>query len=176
VVSEPIFELDRGDPPVEPPCTQRWEPGLEAELHALYAPTRRFAAIVARADADPDDIVQEAFTRVLLVDRTRIDDLGRYVRRIVVNLVHNERRRTRRGATAVARLGSDVDALDRYPSELADLLRLEPRVRALLYLVDVEREPIADAAAVLGLSAPAARMALTRARRRLKSELQGELR
>lgn len=175
-MSDPTFELDPGDPRVEPAAEPRWDPGLVAELHALYAPTRRFAAIVARADADPDDIVQEAFTRVLLVDRSRIDDLGRYIRRIVVNLVHNERRRTRRGATAVARLGTDVDARDRYPSELADLLRLEPRVRALLYLVDVEREPIADAAAVLGLSAPAARMALTRARRRLKSELQGELR
>ncbi len=173
-MTEPIFGLDRET--AEPRDQDRhWDDRLIAELRELYGPLRRFAAVIGRYDVDPDDLVQEAFTKVLLVEPGRIDDLGPYVRRIVVNLVHNERRRTRRGALATRRLGASHASEDRYPSELADLLRLEPRTRALLYLVDVEGEQIADAAETLGMSAPSARMALTRARRRLKVELQGEL-
>ena len=161
--------------PAQPAPTRQWDEQLVAELRELYAPLRRFAAIVGRYDVDPDDIVQDAFTKVLLVEPGRIQDTGPYVRRIIVNLVHNERRRARRGALATRRLGDGFSTEDHYPSELADLLRLEPRVRGLLDLVDVEGEPIADAAEIVGMSAPSARMALTRARRRLKSELHEEL-
>lgn len=145
------------------------------ELGALYEPTRRFAAMIGRHDVEPDDLVQEAFARVLLVERARIDDLGRYLRRIIANLAHNERRRLRRRAIASARLGDDVASIDRYPSDLTDLLRIEPRVRGLLYLVDVEGEAIATAAELVGMAPPAARMALTRARRRLKAALHEEM-
>jgi DNA-directed RNA polymerase specialized sigma24 family protein len=172
-MSEPIEILDP-DGPREHAPPARWDENLVAELRELYGPLRRFAAVVGRYDVDPDDIVQDAFTKVLLVEPGRIQDTGPYVRRIIVNLVHNERRRARRGALATRRLGDGFTTEDRYPSELADLLRLEPRVRGLLYLVDIEGEPIADAAETLGMSAPAARMALTRARRRLKSEMQEE--
>jgi hypothetical protein len=56
-------------------------------LRELYPSLRRFAAVVGRADVDPDDLVQEAFTR-LLVSRRREDvrDLGAYLRRTIVNL------------------------------------------------------------------------------------------
>jgi RNA polymerase sigma-70 factor (ECF subfamily) len=144
------------------------------EFRALYEPTRRFAAMIGGHDVEPDDLVQEAFARVLLVERSRIDDLGRYLRRIVANLAHNERRRLRRKASATARLGDDVATIDRYPSDLSDLLQIEPRVRCLLYLVDVEGEPIAIAADTVGMAQPSARMALTRARRRLKATLSVE--
>ncbi len=154
---------------------ERWSAELLAALRELYEPTRRFAAIIGRHDVEPDDLVQDAFTKVLLAEPGTIRDLGPYVRRIVVNLAHNERRRTRRGARAIGRLGDDLVTRDRYPSELADLWHLEPRVRALLFLVDVEGEPVAAAAATVGMAAPAARMALSRARRRLKSELHVEL-
>jgi DNA-directed RNA polymerase specialized sigma24 family protein len=153
---------------------QRWGEDLLSELRRLYEPTRRFAAIVGRFDAEPDDLVQEAYTRVLLVEPGRINDLGPYLRRIVVNLANNERRRAKRGVLAVSRLADRGGGRDAYPSELADLMHLEPRVRALLYLVDVEGERIAAAADAVGMAPPAARMALTRARRRLKVELQEE--
>jgi RNA polymerase sigma factor (sigma-70 family) len=153
----------------------RWDDQLIAELRELYVPLRRFAAMVGRSDVEPDDLVQEAFTKVLVIEPGRIKDTGPYLRRIIVNLAHNERRRIRRKTLATDRLGDDLHTSDRYPSELADLLHLEPRVRGLLYLVDVEGEQISDAAEQVGMSAPAARMALSRARRRLKAELQEEL-
>lgn len=154
---------------------ERWSAELVAALRELYEPTRRFAAIIGRHDVEPDDLVQEAFTKVLLAEPGTIRDLGPYVRRIIVNLAHNERRRSRRRSLASARLGDDLVSRDRYPSELADLWRVEPRVRALLFLVDVEGEAIAAAAATVGMSTTAARMALSRSRRRLATELRVEL-
>ena len=63
---------------------------------------------------------------------------------------------------------------DDYPSELTDLLRLPEHVRALLYLVDVEGMRSNDAADLVGMSPPSARVALMRARRRLRVELSVE--
>jgi DNA-directed RNA polymerase specialized sigma24 family protein len=64
--------------------------------------------------------------------------------------------------------------VDDYPSDLDDLLRLPARTRALLYLVEVEGRPIADAAAIVEMSGANARVVLMRARRRLRSELDME--
>jgi DNA-directed RNA polymerase specialized sigma24 family protein len=72
------------------------------------------------------------------------------------------------------RIGAPLSATDSYPSDLEDLMRVEPRVRALLYLVEIERRPVADAAEVVGMTNGSARVALTRARRRLRSELTME--
>jgi DNA-directed RNA polymerase specialized sigma24 family protein len=54
-------------------------------------------------------------------------------------------------------------------------MRLDSRVRALLYLVEVDGNNIADAAALVDMSPTAARVALMRARRRLRLELTVEL-
>jgi RNA polymerase sigma factor (sigma-70 family) len=144
------------------------------ELRALYGPVRRYAAVVGRYDVDPDDLVQEAFTRVLRVPREQIRDLPAYLRRTVLNLALNERRRQRRASNAIGRLRDDGERPDSYPSELTDLMRLEPRVRGLLYLVEIEGEQVHAAAELVGMSAAAARMALSRARRRLRAELDEE--
>ena len=48
--------------------------------------------------------------------------------------------------------------VDDYPSDLDDLLRLPPRVRALLYLVEVEGRTTADAADMVGMSGANARV------------------
>jgi DNA-directed RNA polymerase specialized sigma24 family protein len=53
-------------------------------------------------------------------------------------------------------------------------MRLPERVRALLYLVEVEGRATADAAELVGMSGASARVALMRARRRLRSELNLE--
>jgi DNA-directed RNA polymerase specialized sigma24 family protein len=55
------------------------------------------------------------------------------------------------------------------------LLSLPPRVRALLYMVEVEGQQIAPAAAAVGMSSGSARVALLRARRRLRAEMSEEL-
>ncbi|MGQ0825370.1 MAG: RNA polymerase sigma factor [Actinomycetota bacterium] len=153
---------------------ERWSPGGLAELRALYGPLRRFAGVVGRWDVEPDDLVQEVFAKVLARRRADIDDLGPYLRRAIVNLATDERRRARRGADLSARLQAPTAHTDAYPHELEELLKLDGRVRALMYLVEVEGWPIADAAETVQMSPTAARVALMRARRRLRTELSVE--
>ena len=152
---------------------ERWSPDGLGELRTLYGPLRRFAAVIGRWDVEPDDLVQEAYARVLKRREIEIEDLGPYLRRTIVNLATDERRRVRKGAEVVKQL-RPAPRGDDYPSELTDLLRLPERVRALLYLVDVEGMRSNDAAELVGMSAPSARVALMRARRRLRVELSVE--
>ena len=145
-----------------------------AELKALYGPLRHFAGIVVPAGTAADDLVQEAFTRIL--ERggfAGIDNRVHYLRRTIVNLVSNERRRAGAAQRALARHGASADAQHTaYPSDLAELLRLDPRARALVYMVDVEGASITEAAHVAGCTNGAARMQLSRARRQLRGLLE----
>ena len=153
---------------------ERWDPdGLE-ELRALYEPLRRFAAVVARWDVDPDDVVQDAYARVLRQCRADINELGPYLRKTIVHLVSDSRRSARRAETATRRLGEPELSVDEYPSDLDELMRLPARTRALLYLVEIEGRTTADAAELVGMSGANARVVLMRARRRLRSELNLE--
>ena len=152
-----------------------WTAETLDELRSLYEPLRRYAAVVARWDVDPDDLLQEAFTRILTVQPGNVRDRRAYLRQTIVNLAMNERRRTRRATAAIHRVAGAGPEPDDYPSDLSDVMRLEPRVRGLLYLVEVEGEPITDAADAVGMSAAAARMALSRARRRLREEVSEEI-
>jgi RNA polymerase sigma-70 factor (ECF subfamily) len=144
------------------------------QLKALYAPLRRFAGIIAPVGTAPDDLVQEVFTRV--VERgglAGIDSPIRYLRRALVNLVSNERRRSAASQRAFTRHGVSAATRDpNYPSDLAELLRIEPRARLLTYLVDVEGASIAEAADLAGCTQGAARMQLSRARRQLRALLE----
>src|SRR5258708_1300413 len=95
-------------------------------LKALYPPLRRFAGIVAPLGVEPDDLVQEAFTRI--VERGGlhgIDDPLGYLRRAIVNRASNERRHVEAGRRALLRHGAFVDtSTPTYPSDLAELLRI----------------------------------------------------
>jgi len=62
------------------------------------------------------------------------------------------------------------DAVTAAPSDLSVLLRLDPVARGLLFLVEVEGASIREAAAAVGCTEPAARMRLSRARRRLRTD------
>jgi RNA polymerase sigma factor (sigma-70 family) len=152
---------------------QRWDPAAILELRALYESLRRFAAVVGRFDVDPDDLVQDAYARVLRRARADIDDLGPYLRKTIVHLASDSRRSARRAESAQQQLAAadSATSIDDYPSDLDDLLRLPPRVRALLYLVEIEGRSTADAAEVVGMSGTNARVALMRARKKLRSEL-----
>jgi RNA polymerase sigma factor (sigma-70 family) len=150
---------------------ERWDPAGVLELRALYEPLRRYAAVVGRWDVDPDDLVQDAYTRVLRRSRVDIDDLGAYLRTTIVHLASDSRRSARRADSAQQRLAAADSSVDDYPSDLDDLLRLPARVRALLYMVEIEGCSTADAAEVVGMSGANARVALMRARRRLRTEL-----
>jgi DNA-directed RNA polymerase specialized sigma24 family protein len=152
---------------------ERWDRDRLEELRDLYEPLRRFAAVIGRWDVDPDDLVQDAYARVLVKHPDHIQDLAPYLRRTIANLATDERRRVARSSGALRRLPVPT-AIDDYPSDLEDLMRLQPRVRALLFMVEVEGAQIADAADLVGMSHSSARVALMRARRRLRAELTEE--
>jgi RNA polymerase sigma-70 factor (ECF subfamily) len=141
----------------------------------LYHPLRRFAAVVGPIEVDPDDLVQEAVTRVLERHRlAELDHPGAYLRKTILNLASNHRRRLRRLRTAVVRIGAGTESTgDAYPSDLADLLRLPPKERAVLYLSEVEGYRFAEVGRMLGCSEVAARKRALRARRRLHAAVLG---
>jgi RNA polymerase sigma-70 factor (ECF subfamily) len=142
-------------------------------LRPIYPDLRRFAAVVGPLDVDPDDLVQEAVVRLLVSGQwQKVRDLRAYLRRTIVNLASNERRRFARQQAAVELNVVEITLVAAYPSDLAELGRVEPMTRALLYLVELEDYPIDEAAALVGCTPAAARTRLSRARRRLKSELE----
>ena len=150
--------------------------GDDALFESLYPALRRWAAATGPADLDPDDLVQEAVARTLrhhaLVD---LDDAGAYLRRAIVTMAANQQRGMARWRRALSRTGRDSEGRGaEYASDLADLLRVAPGARAVLYLVDVEGESYAEAAAELGISEEAARARASRARRQLRIDIEGE--
>lgn len=151
--------------------------GLDAEalFVRLYPGLRRFAAVVGSFDVEPDDLVQEALVQALRRHPlTEYVDLGAYLRRTIVNLASNRRRSLGRRRMALLRLRPSAEPEPDYPSDLSDLLRLPAQTRALLYLVDVEGTPFADAAAAVGCSEAAARARASRAHRKLRHDMSEE--
>lgn len=149
----------------------------EARLFAqLYGPLRRFAAVVGPIELDPDDLLQEAVAQVLRRRRlTELDEPGAYLRRTMVNLAANQRRHFARVRTSFARLRAASEPTKVvYPSDLADLLRLPPPERAVLYLSEVEGYRYAEIGELLGCSEAAARKRAMRARRQLYLQVIGE--
>lgn len=148
-------------------------------LVVLYEPLRRFAAVVRPPEVDADDLLHDALARVLA--RARLDEVSdplAYVRRAVVNLASNHRRRLGRWRRVRRRLEATVaDApTDPYPSDLTDLLRLPPEARAVVYLTAVEGRSFAEVADLLGCTEVAARKTASRGRRRLVLALAEEAR
>jgi DNA-directed RNA polymerase specialized sigma24 family protein len=144
-------------------------------LRPVYRGLRRFAAVVGPLEMEPDDLVQEAVVRLLASGRwSTVDDLGAYLRRTIVNLAANERRRLGRHRAAVDRDSTTFLELPTYPSDVSDLDRVEPLARGLLYLVDVEGVSITEAADIVGCSPVAARARLSRARKMLRVDLETE--
>ena len=150
----------------------------DAVFAAIYPGLRRWAAVCGPVEVDPDDLVQEAVARTLRSHAlSELDDPGAYLRRAIVNLAANQRRGMARWRGAVSRLArsADVEATTpSYASDLADLLRLAPDARAVLWLVEVEDHTYASAAAVLGITEEAARTRAARARQQLRLHLLKE--
>jgi len=139
----------------------------------LYPSLRRFAAVVGSRHHDPDDLVQEALARTLATGPlTEIDNPAAYLRRAVSNLAINRGRAEATHRRHMALSLTDVAISDHYPSDLDELRRLSPIDRAVIYLVDVEGRPFAETAAMLGITAAAARLRASRARRRLREILE----
>jgi len=154
------------------------DPIEESRIFAdCYPALRRFAAVVGPDECDPDDLVQEAVARVLRHHRLdELDEPLAYLRRTVVNLASNERRRFAIGRRALRKLAPDGrDRTDDYPSDLSDLEHLSAAERAVLYLSEVDGYRFAEIGRLLGCSEVAARKRAMSGRRRLYAVLTEEV-
>ena len=147
----------------------------EALIRELYPSLHRFAAAVCPPEVEPDDLLQEALYRVLR--RGGLGDIpypAAYLRRTVSNLLAKHWRSAGRRRRAWSRTGVTQPTQPEYPSDVADLLQLEPRARAVLYMRAIEGRPFTEVAEVLGCTEVAARGLEARARRKLRSVLEEE--
>jgi len=141
----------------------------------LYPVLRRFAAVVADADMDPDDLVQDALVATLA--RYQLADLDQpqaYLKRAIVNRASNKRRRAGRLRRLLPRLGDEDKTVDDYPSDLAVLDELDRLDRAVVFLADVEGLSHDVIAEQLGMSDTASRKRASRARSQLRDLINTE--
>jgi DNA-directed RNA polymerase specialized sigma24 family protein len=151
---------------------ERWL-GDEELFVVLYTRLRRFAAVVRPPSVDADDLVQEALARTLAArSLSSLQSPEAYLRRAVLRVAMNEHRRAGRHRARLVRVGPvpgiDVDV---YPSDLAELMRLSPRVRAVLFLHVVEELPYDEVSRVMGCRPEAARKAGSRGLALLRAAL-----
>jgi DNA-directed RNA polymerase specialized sigma24 family protein len=142
-------------------------------IRFLYPALRRIAAIAGSFDIEPDDLVQEALMRTLRKGRlSDLDNPLASLRKTIVNLASDHRRSMGRRRKALDRLSFEETSWPSYPADIEAILDLPPKQRAILYLVEVERVPYAEAAQQLGMTAAAARMLANRARKRARATLE----
>lgn len=151
------------------------EPSDSDLVRALYEGWRRFAAVVGPLELEPDDLVQEALARTLRRHSlTSFDDPDRYVRVVMLRLASNARRHLGVQRRWRQRYRATASKTDSYPSDLTELVRLSPNVRAVLFLVEIEGWRFADVAELLGCTEAAARARAVRGRRELQAALRVE--
>ncbi len=164
-----------GEMHAKPAERLRADTGDDGWFDALYPHLHRVACVAAPVDVDPDDLVQDALVNYLqLDDPTDVRSPRAFLTTTIVNLASNERRSWSRRRSAVARLGPPAHGIDQFPSDLADLLALPPRERAVLYLHHVDGLPYDEVAELVGCTAAAARKAAERGRSRLATTLAEE--
>lgn len=151
----------------------------EAAFAAFHARTSRaLRAYVYRVvgnASDADDIVQEAFLRMLRADVPAHDEhLRRYLYRVASNLIV-DRWRHRRHEQGEDVMPEQTSARPRYEDDAAVAKvfgELKSRDRALLWLAYVEGESHEEIASSLGVGRRGVKVMLFRARRRLRDLLQ----
>jgi RNA polymerase sigma-70 factor (ECF subfamily) len=161
------------------------EVDLPALVTAYSAILFRVAYSVLRSRAEAEDVVQDAFVRVLEHRRSLsgVRDLRVWLVRIAWNLALDRRRRVRPDqldesfarSLVAGSVAADVALADvqRYTSVLAELERLPKIERSVLLLSAVEELRTDELAVVLGRTESAVRALLSRARQRLRERLEG---
>jgi len=131
---------------------------------------------VIRHAGDADDLVQDAFCRLLRANVEGLNDeeLRRYVFRIAGNLMTDRWRRTERETSWLDRLRGEPqfdpgDAPD--DSVSREFNELKPRDRALLWLAYVEEHNHQEIASALGIARGSVKVLLSRARSKLRKLL-----
>ena len=154
------------------------ESGFEALYHGTAAPLRAYVARVIGSAARADDIVQEAYLR-LLRTRPPTDDpeqLRAYLFRIAGNLIHDHWRQEQRERKSAERISGQPDTVNPDLSLRLDMTRLfeqlRPQQRQLMWLAYVEGADHRTIAAALGLREGSVRVLLHRARHKLATLLR----
>jgi RNA polymerase sigma-70 factor (ECF subfamily) len=154
-------------------AVRRTEPDEWQIIDDHYAALRRFAAVAAPFDLDPDDLLQEALVRML--KRKGLSEIAQplpYLRATMLNLASSHNRSMGARRRALTRLAaSDAATTTEYPSDLAELETLPPKERAALYLAEVEGYRFHEIARMTGCSTAAARKRASRGRKRLRAAL-----
>lgn len=147
----------------------------EAIFASLYPRLRRFAAVTTPPEIDPDDLVQDALERTLrLRQLSSLNDPAAYLIRVMVNLASNHRRSLARARRMMARIAEDEGDNQSYPSDVAELLRLPVRQRAMLFMREVEGFSYSEIGQMLEMSSAAVEKASQRARARLSAAMRQE--
>jgi RNA polymerase sigma-70 factor (ECF subfamily) len=163
----------------------RSETDLAVLVETYSALLFRVAHSVLRSRPEAEDVVQDAFVRVLEHRRSlgEVRDMRVWLIRIAWNLAIDRRRRLRPdqldGAFAESLAGSNRPAdeamseAQRMQTVMRELERLPKGERHVLLLSAVEELDTAEVAAVLERSESAVRALLFRARTRLRERLKG---
>lgn len=146
-------------------------------VEELYPALRRFASAVRPPGEDANDLVQEAFLRVIRRrgSLTELEHPGAYLRKTILHLALDQRRSEERRRKAWVRLGREQAEVPVYSWELEELRLVSPKARAVLYLRIIEGRPYEDIARMLGCSPVSARVAAARGRQHLESALSMEV-
>jgi RNA polymerase sigma-70 factor (ECF subfamily) len=152
---------------------------LELLFRAHYARLVRALAVVCGDGEVAADAVQEAFVRAHVRWRRlrHYDDPVGWIRRVALNLVRDDHRRTVRKRRAVTRLAAEPADLggepepDNLPALLATLPH-QQRVAVALYYV--EGLSVAEVAATMQLAEGSVKSHLHDARRSLRSVIERE--
>lgn len=163
----------------------------DAALRGIWREHRRYMLDVAYrmlgSVSEAEDIVQEAFTRLLRVDTSQIVDMRSWLVAVVTRLCldHLRSARARREVYVGSWLPEPVieppsaepDPADRVTLDdsvrmalLVVLERLSPAERAAFVLHDVFQVSFEEVAAILGRSPGACRQLASRARRQVRNE------
>jgi RNA polymerase sigma-70 factor (ECF subfamily) len=167
------------------PAVERAELLSEPEFQDLYRlharPLWAYLYRLTANAADADDLLQEAFCRMLAAPFATRDDnqLRAYLFRVATNAATDLWRRGGRGKRRELPLTDDVagaagerDAVILKRDMARTFQDLKPQERALLWLAHVEGSGHREIAAALGLKAASVPVLLFRARRKLSALLR----
>src|SRR5262245_61865538 len=150
----------------------------EAEFQELFeAHYARLVRVLTAATGDREqaaDCVQEAFVRAHLHWRKvrAYGDPAGWIRRVAINLAHDQARRSARGRKATERLGAQTqagaDPVDQPIDLVGSLDSLPPQQRMAMALHYVEGLGVAEVADAMGVSEGAVKYHLHEGRERLR--------
>jgi RNA polymerase sigma-70 factor (ECF subfamily) len=164
----------------EPFAVERKPPaGIEELFRAHYERLVRSLTVACGDAEQAADAVQEAFVRAHVRWRRlrRYDDPVGWVRRVAINLIRDQHRRSKRKDRALARLAAVPAMPEGVPrhdalSELLD--ELAPQQRTAVALYYVEDLSVAEIATAMGLAEGSVKSHLHDARRRLRKVIGEE--